>query len=89
MATEGDIVTVHWKCFSEEGEVGVPVTPALTDRGCLPPGWSQRCIAVTLPPVSRSVQLLESSEQAEEPTTFEVGAGDIVGNRLFEVLPHL
>lgn len=30
-------------------------------------------------------QLLESSEQNEEPTTFEVGAGDIVGNRLFEV----
>jgi len=31
------------------------------------------------------LQLLESSEQAEEPTTFEVGAGDIVGDRLFEV----
>ena len=30
------------------------------------------------------LQLLESSETAEEPTTFEVGAGDIVGNRLFE-----
>lgn len=30
-------------------------------------------------------QLLESSDQSEEPTTFEVGAGDIVGNRLFEV----
>ena len=30
------------------------------------------------------LQLLESSEQAEEPTTFEVGTGDIVGNRLFE-----
>lgn len=37
-----------------------------------------------LPPLPH-VQLLESSEQSEEPTTFEVGAGDIVGNRLFEV----
>ena len=35
-----------------------------------------------LPPPS---QLLESSDAAEDPTTFEVGAGDIVGNRLFEV----
>ncbi|KAL4452593.1 hypothetical protein ABPG75_008255 [Micractinium tetrahymenae] len=48
VAVEGDIVTLNWKCFSEEGE------------------------------------LLESSDQNEEPTTFEVGAGDIVGNRLFE-----
>ncbi|KAI7842806.1 hypothetical protein COHA_003552 [Chlorella ohadii] len=48
VAVEGDIVTLNWKCFSEEGE------------------------------------LLESSDQSEDPTTFEVGAGDIVGNRLFE-----
>lgn len=48
VVTEGDIVTLNWKCFNEEGE------------------------------------LLESSDQSEEPTTFEVGAGDIVGNRLFE-----
>lgn len=31
------------------------------------------------------LQLLESSDKSEDPTTFEVGAGDIVGNRLFEV----
>ncbi|EFN56844.1 hypothetical protein CHLNCDRAFT_144428 [Chlorella variabilis] len=48
VAVEGDIVTLSWKCYNDEGE------------------------------------LLESSEQSEEPTTFEVGAGDIVGNRLFE-----
>lgn len=33
---------------------------------------------------SEEGELLESSDQNEEPTTFEVGAGDIVGNRLFE-----
>ena len=47
-AVEGDIVTVHWKCLNEQGEV------------------------------------LESSKASDEPTTFEVGAGDIVGNQLFE-----
>lgn len=45
---EGDIVTVHWKCLNEQGEV------------------------------------LESSKASDEPTTFEVGAGDIVGNQIFE-----
>ena len=45
---EGDIVTVHWKCINDAGEV------------------------------------LESTRASDEPTSFEVGAGDIVGNRLFE-----
>lgn len=45
---EGDIVTVHWKCLNDQGEV------------------------------------LDSSEASDEATTFEVGAGDIVGNQLFE-----
>ncbi|PSC74353.1 peptidyl-prolyl cis-trans FKBP-type [Micractinium conductrix] len=48
VAGVGDIVTLNWRCYNEDGE------------------------------------LLESSDQSEEPTTFEVGAGDIVGNRLFE-----
>ena len=47
-AQEGDIVTIHWSCLNEQGEV------------------------------------LETSKTADEPTTFEVGAGDIVGNQLFE-----
>ena len=47
-AQEGDIVTIHWSCLNEQGDV------------------------------------LETSKTAEEPTTFEVGAGDIVGNQLFE-----
>ena len=47
-AKEGDIVTIHWSCLNEQGDV------------------------------------LETSKTAEEPTTFEVGAGDIVGNQLFE-----
>ena len=47
-AVEGDIVTVHWKCINDAGEV------------------------------------LESTRASDEPTSFEVGAGDIVGNRLFE-----
>lgn len=29
-------------------------------------------------------EVLESSKASDEPTTFEVGAGDIVGNQLFE-----
>ena len=45
---EGDIVTVHWKCLNDQGEV------------------------------------LDSSEASDEATTFEVGAGDVVGNQLFE-----
>lgn len=48
IAQEGDVVTVHWACMNEQGEV------------------------------------LESSRTAGEPTTFQVGAGDIVGNQLFE-----
>lgn len=28
--------------------------------------------------------VIGDSDEGEEPTTFEVGAGDIVGNRLFE-----
>lgn len=44
-----------------------------------------RCLLHTACFACRTLQLLESSEQSEEPTTFEVGAGDIVGNRLFEV----
>lgn len=47
-AVEGDIVTLHWKCINDAGEV------------------------------------LESSRASDAPTTFEVGAGDVVGNRLFE-----
>ncbi len=47
-AVEGDIVTMHWQCINEAGEV------------------------------------LESTRTTDEPTTFEVGAGDVVGNRLFE-----
>jgi FKBP-type peptidyl-prolyl cis-trans isomerase 2 len=47
-AVEGDIVTLHWRCINENGEV------------------------------------LESSRASDDPTSFEVGAGDIVGNRLFE-----
>lgn len=47
-AREGDIVTIHWSCLNDKGEI------------------------------------LETSKTAEEPTTFEVGAGDIVGNQLFE-----
>lgn len=45
---EGDIVSLHWRCMNEGGEV------------------------------------LESSDASGEPTTFEVGAGDIVGNPVFE-----
>lgn len=48
VAKEGDVVTVHWACMNEQGEV------------------------------------LESSRTSDEPTTFQVGAGDIVGNQLFE-----
>ena len=44
-----------------------------------------RCLLHTACFACRTLQLLESSEQSEDPTTFEVGAGDIVGNRLFEV----
>jgi hypothetical protein len=47
-AVDGDIVTIHWSCINENGEV------------------------------------LESSTASDEPTTFEVGAGYIVDNRLFE-----
>lgn len=47
-AVEGDIVTLHWNCLNENGEI------------------------------------LESSRVSDEPTSFEVGAGNIVGNRLFE-----
>jgi FKBP-type peptidyl-prolyl cis-trans isomerase 2 len=47
-AQEGDIVTIHWSCLNDQGEV------------------------------------IDSSKTAGEPTTFEVGAGDIVGNQLFE-----
>lgn len=47
-AVEGDIVTLHWTCCNENGEV------------------------------------LESSIPSNEPATFEVGAGNIVGNRIFE-----
>ncbi len=47
-AQEGDVVTVHWACMNEQGEV------------------------------------VETSRTADEPTTFQVGAGDIVGNQLFE-----
>lgn len=52
-AVEGDIVTIHWVCINEDGEV------------------------------------LESSRASDEPTTFEVGAGDIVGNRLFEAFDEV
>ncbi len=52
-AVEGDIVTVHWVCINEDGEV------------------------------------LESSRASDEPTTFEVGTGDIVGNRLFEAFDEV
>lgn len=45
---EGDIVTLHWTCSNEDGEV------------------------------------LESSRPSNDPATFEVGAGNIVGNRIFE-----
>ena len=47
-AQEGDIVTIHWSCLNDQGEV------------------------------------IDSSKATGEPTTFEVGAGDIVGNQLFE-----
>ena len=47
-AVEGDIVTLHWTCCNENGE------------------------------------MLESSNPPNEPATFEVGAGNIVGNRIFE-----
>jgi hypothetical protein len=31
------------------------------------------------------LQVLESSRDVEEPLTFEVGAGEMMGNRLFQV----
>jgi len=34
--------------------------------------------------VNEAGETLESSRASNEPTTFEVGAGDVVGNRLFE-----
>ena len=52
-AVEGDVVTVHWACMNENGEV------------------------------------LESSRASDEPTTFEVGTGDIVGNKLFEAFDEV
>lgn len=48
VAVEGDLVTVHWDCIGEEGEI------------------------------------LESSRSSEEPATFEIGAGDVVGNNLYQ-----
>ncbi len=33
-----------------------------------------------------SVQVLESSRDTGEPATFEIGAGEIMGNQLFKVL---
>lgn len=29
-------------------------------------------------------QILESSRSSEEPATFEIGAGDVVGNNLYQ-----
>lgn len=111
VAVEGDIVTLNWKCFSEEGEVGagcgLTAARACTQMCREAPligneaaslcmcsrerdtGRHLVCRHPACPPPrclpSGALQLLESSDTNEEPTTFEVGAGDIVGNRLFEV----
>lgn len=34
--------------------------------------------------INEAGEVLESSRATDEPTSFEVGAGDVVGNRLFE-----
>lgn len=95
VAVEGDMVTLHWICTNEDGEVrGARCWLPGDYHSCLPTGvffsplkyssWG----APTLRVPRRAApwkQVLESSRMSEEPTTFEVGAGDIVGNKVFEV----
>lgn len=81
---------VHMCCYSLAG----PWNCGWLKLHCTPPLYHPQLTACTnmavacAPPFPglAPLQLLGSSDTNEEgPTTFEVGAGDIVGNRLFEV----
>ena len=34
------------------------------------------------------MQIIQTSDETE-PLTFEVGAGEVMGNKMFQVAPHL
>lgn len=84
MAVEGDTVTVRYKCMNPKGEVGAKLSRAHTIRDVI----SQQ------PSCLNALQIIETSDSSE-PLTFEVGAGEIMGNKMFQVkvcpaapLPH-
>lgn len=88
VAVEGDIVSLHYTCLDEQGQVRR--TPAHVSHVVAQVIEYKYEVEIScsnhVDPLHICVpQKLESSRDSEEPVTFELGAGEVFANPVFKV----